>query len=240
MANLARWGAGRSYVTRVDAEVPTLFAAETRRLLNDSIVEERFRPRVKAWSPTLAGVDFAGAPELKGYVATKPKHFSDVLLEVKEGLPLLVETHYGLGKTVGFLSDVKNRWAADWLDWPGYARLWAQVVRDSAQRDSGEGVRWRVAREGRTALIDLTAPGSRSPNASGPGSRHAADGAAGCRHQVDRPLPCARSGVAGCAWRFELLPGGIVQPSCARAAARCSIPTRTRIACGREPAAPAR
>jgi uncharacterized membrane protein len=216
MANLAQWGGGRSYVTRVDAEVPTLFAAETRRLLNDSIVEERFRPRVKAWSPTLAGVDFAGAPELKGYVATKPKRFSDVLLEVKEGLPLLVETHYGLGKTVGFLSDVKNRWAADWLDWPGYARLWAQVVRDSAQRDSGEGVRWRVAREGRTALIDLTAlgVGGSSRNALWPQVRVTPPDGRGlvvAMHQVAPGRYRARVpvGVAGSvAWRFELLPGG--------------------------------
>ena len=66
MANLAKWGDGRSYVTRSDAEVPTLFAAETHRLLDDSIVEEPFRPRVKAWSPTLAGVDFAAGPAAQG------------------------------------------------------------------------------------------------------------------------------------------------------------------------------
>ncbi|HEV8261682.1 MAG TPA: VWA domain-containing protein, partial [Burkholderiales bacterium] len=229
MANLATWGGGRSYVTRSDAEVPTLFAAETRRLLNDSIVEERFRPRVKAWSPTLAGVDFAGGPELKGYVTTKPKRFSDVLLEAKKDLPLLAETHYGLGKTVAFLSDVKNRWAADWLGWPGYARLWAQVVRDSARRDTGEGVRWGVAREGREAFIHLTALGNdgrfrnglwpevRITTPSGQGSVAALRQVAPGQYRAQVP----RAAAGSVPWRFELLSGpGLSAADIARAGSR--------------------
>jgi Ca-activated chloride channel family protein len=215
MGNLAKWGGGKSYVTRIDSEVPTLFAAETRRLLNDSIVEEGFRPRVKAWSPTLAGVNFDGAPELKGYVMSKPKRFSDVLLEAKDDLPLLVETHYGLGKTVAFLSDVKNRWAADWLAWPGYATFWSQIVRDSARRDSDEGLNWKVVREGSEALIELTALGAdgRFRNGLWPEVRITAPGGqdsltalsqvAPGNYRTRVPLTVSR----GEPWTFELLPG---------------------------------
>jgi uncharacterized membrane protein len=229
MANLANWGGGRSYLTRSDAEVPTLFAAETRRLLNDSIVEERFRPRVNAWSPTLAGVDFAGGPELKGYVTTKPKRFSNVLLEAKKDLPLLAETHYGLGKTVAFLSDVKNRWAADWLGWPGYARLWSQVVRDSARRDTGAGLNWKVTREGREAFIHLTAlsnggsfrnglwPKVRITTPGGQGSVAALRQVAPGQYRAQIPLATAGS----VPWRFELLPGpGLSAADIARVGSR--------------------
>ena len=229
MANLANWGGGRSYVTRSDAEVPTLFAVETRRLLNDSIVEEPFRPLVKAWSPTLAGVDFAGGPELKGYVTTKAKRFSDVLLEAKKDLPLLVETHYGLGKTVAFLSDVKNRWAADWLDWTGYATFWAQVVRDAARRDTGLGVRWGVAREGTEALVDLTGFGRDGSFRNGlwpevrittPGGQRAVAAlrqVAPGHYRTRVPLTAAGS----LPWRFELLPGpGLSAADIARVGSR--------------------
>jgi len=229
MANLANWGEGRSYVTRSDAEVPTLFAAETRRLLDDSIVEGRFRPRVKAWSPTLAGVDFAGGPELKGYVTTRPKRFSDVLLEAKKDLPLLAETHYGLGKTVAFLSDVKNRWAADWLNWPGYPALWAQVVRDSARRDSGEGLDWKVTREGREALIDLSGlghdgsfrnglwPDVRVTAPDGQRSVAALRQIAPGRYRTRVPLTAA----GNVPWRFDLLPvAGLSAADIARAGGR--------------------
>ncbi len=103
------------------------------------------------------GVDFAAGPQLKGLVVSKAKRFSDVLLEGKKNLPLMVETRYGLGKTVAFLSDVKNRWAADWLDWPGYGKLWSQVVRSAARRDAGQELNWNVTREGNDAVVRLTA-----------------------------------------------------------------------------------
>ena len=229
MGNLADWGGGKSYVTRIDAEVPTLFAAETRRLLTDSIVEERFRPRVKAWSPTLAGVDFSSAPELKGYVAGKAKRFSDVLLEAKNELPLLVETHYGLGKTVAFMSDAKNRWAADWLGWPGYARFWSQVVRDSARRDSGEGLDWYVVRDRSEAIIELTALGDdgrfrsdlwpevRITAPTGQQSVTTLSQVAPGRYRARYPIAAA----ANDPWQFELLPGaGMSAPDTASAGGR--------------------
>jgi Ca-activated chloride channel homolog len=229
MTDLAKWGNGRSYLAKSDAEVTTLFAQETHRLLGDAIVEEPFRPKVKARSPTIAGVDFTTGPQLKGYVASKPKRFSDVLLEAKNDLPLLAETHYGLGKTVAFLSDVKNRWASDWLSWPGYARLWGQVVRDSARRDTGEGVSWSVSREGRDAIIHLTALGKDGSFRNGlwpqvrittPGGRSSiavlGEVAPG-RYRALVPLANADS----VPWRFELLPGsGISAAEVARVGSR--------------------
>jgi Mg-chelatase subunit ChlD len=219
MTTLAQWGHGRTYIARSDGEVPSLFAGETRRVRGDAVVEEPFRPQVKAWSPTIAGVDFAGGPELRGYVESKPKRFSDVLLEAKKDLPLLAETHYGLGKTVVFLSDVKNRWAADWLGWPGYAKLWGQVVRDSVRRDAGDGVSWRVTREGASALLQLTAlnrdggyrsdlaPRVRVTPPSGDSSvvelRQVAPG------RYTTRVPLAATSVLP--WRFDLLPGADLQ-----------------------------
>jgi len=157
MRDLAARGNGKSYVASSDAEIPSLFVAETRRLLGEAIVEESFHPKVTERTESIAGLDFAAGPPLRGFVVARAKPFSEVLLQASRERPLLVQTHYGLGKTVSFLSDVKNRWAAQWLRWDGYERFWSQVVRDTIPRGSGEGLSWHVSRDGRDALIEVSA-----------------------------------------------------------------------------------
>ena len=157
MATLAELGSGKSYWARQDSEIPALFVTEARRLLGTSMVEESFRPVVRNHGETLTGLDFVAGPPLKGDVATKPKRFSEVLLEARPAEPVLAETRYGLGKTVAFLSDARNRWASDWLAWPGYARFWAQVVRDAARGAGTPELGWRITREGGSGLLRLTA-----------------------------------------------------------------------------------
>ena len=108
MAQLAHAANGKSHVAKSETEIPALFVTEAKRLLGESIVEP-FRPVVKLKTEALAGVDFAKGPELKGFVLSRPKRFAEVILEAKDHQPLLVQSHYGLGKSIAFLSDVKNR-----------------------------------------------------------------------------------------------------------------------------------
>jgi hypothetical protein len=157
MRSLAEWGEGKSYVAARDIDIPGLFVAEARRLLGESLVEESFRPTAKVGSEALSGIDFSSGPPLKGYVVARAKRFSGVLLEAKHDQPLLLETRYGLGKSIAFLSDVKNRWAAEWVSWPGYGRFWAQLVRDAVRDRSNPGLTFRVSRRGREALVELSA-----------------------------------------------------------------------------------
>src|ERR1035438_7444884 len=44
--------------------------------------------------------------------------------------PLLLRWQYGLGRAAVFTSDAKNRWAASWVAWPGFDKLWANIFRD--------------------------------------------------------------------------------------------------------------
>ncbi|HEX9452240.1 MAG TPA: VWA domain-containing protein [Burkholderiales bacterium] len=157
MARLAHAANGTSHVAESETQIPSLFVTEAKRLLGESIVEEPFRPVVRLKTEALADVDFERGPELKGFVLGQPKRFAEVVLEAKDHQALLVRSHYGLGESIAFLSDVKNRWAVDWLAWPGYGKLWAQVVRESMRRDTGEELALRVAREGHSAVVTLTA-----------------------------------------------------------------------------------
>jgi Mg-chelatase subunit ChlD len=229
MASLAQGANGKHYVAKSDAEIPGLFVAETRRLLGESVVETPFRPIVRAKAGAIAGLDFAAGPALQGFVVGRPKRFSDVLLEAQKDKPLLAQTRYGLGKTVVFLSDVKNRWAADWLAWPGYGKLWAQVVRDAMRRDSGEGLAFRASRDGREATISLSALDAQGNyrNSLAPRVRVTEPGGAASVMPLRQIAPGqyharVRLAPAGAApWRFELLPGaGITAGELDRAGTR--------------------
>jgi Ca-activated chloride channel homolog len=159
MGDLAAIGGGRAYVASSDAEIPGLFVAETRRLLGESLVETAFQPVVAHRVAMLDGIDFPGGPPLRGMVAARAKTFADVLLQGPNDQPLLVTTHYGLGRTVAFLSDAKNRWAADWIGWDGHGRLWAQVIRDTMRADGDDGLSLQVTRTGRDASVEVRALG---------------------------------------------------------------------------------
>ena len=216
MSAIADIAGGKAYVAASDAEMPGLFVSETRRLLGDSIVEEKFRPTSGNRGDELAGLDFASAPPLGGFVTTRAKQFSDVLLRAPQDQPLLVTTHYGLGRTAAFLSDVKNRWAAEWLDWKGYGRFWSQVVREVIPRRAEAGLDWRVSRNADEVTIELTAlsadyayrnsllPKVRVTSPLGDTAAMLLRQVAPGEYRVNMPI------VAGSAkpYRFELLEGG--------------------------------
>jgi Ca-activated chloride channel family protein len=156
MSDIAKWGKGKAYVAENPDSIPQIFIEETERAVRSNLLEESFRPVVKHRSAAFRGLALDKLPELRGFVSSKARDYAEVLLAAPSGAPLLVRWQYGLGKAVVFTSDVKNRWAANWLDWTGYGKFWAQQVRDIMRRDSGEALDFRVAREGGEAVIRLS------------------------------------------------------------------------------------
>ena len=156
LSDIAEWGDGRSYFIRDAARVQQIFVEETQIALDATLVEEPFRPVVRQEARVLDGLDFAAAPELKGFVATLAKDTAEVLLEGPDEEPLLARWQYGLGRASMFTSDCKNRWAADWVEWDGYGKFWTQVVRDSMRRGQGAELEFEVARRGNAADVRLS------------------------------------------------------------------------------------
>lgn len=133
---IAEHGNGRFYYTQDANSIPKIFTKETTQVARSALVEERVRPQVQKYVELLDGVGIEGAPPLRGYVATKPKPLAEVILVSPQAEPLLARWRQGLGQAVAFTSDVKNRWAVDWLRWPGYAKFWAQLVRSTMRHDA--------------------------------------------------------------------------------------------------------
>jgi Ca-activated chloride channel family protein len=157
LQQIANWGHGRTYYLEDPAAVPQIFTEETELATGKTLREESFKPVVKKNVEAFKGIDFEKAPPLLGYVATKSKDTSEVLLESKRKDPILARWQYGLGKSAAFLSDLKDRWAVDWLRWNGYPKFWSQLVRETMRRRDDNEFDFRVVKDGDAAKISINA-----------------------------------------------------------------------------------
>jgi len=136
LSQLAEWGQGRYYYCDDARKVPRIFTKETIKARRDYLVEEDFYPALGENSPLLQGID--ALPLLHGYVGTSPKASGQVVLLSKHGDPILAQWQYGLGRAVAYTTDAGGRWGTLWAAWPGFNRLWANIVSWSLPRSDPE------------------------------------------------------------------------------------------------------
>jgi Ca-activated chloride channel homolog len=136
---VAENGEGRFYLAEDASELPKIFVKETQEVQKSQLVEDVVKAIVVKKVETIEGTGVEDAPYLHGYVSTKPKPMSEVILVSDErGEPLLARWRVGLGQVVAWTSDVKNRWATEWLAWSGYQKFWAQVIRSTMRHKQFE------------------------------------------------------------------------------------------------------
>ena len=157
LARIAGWGKGRTYYVTDASHVPQVFTYEAELTTGSTLRESPFTPVVKKKAQVLKGIDFETAPDLLGYAVAKAKEKSEVLLESPREDPLLVRWQYGLGRTAAFTSDLKDRWAVNWLRWNGYSKFWSQLVRETVRPRDNSELNLSVVRDGDHARITADA-----------------------------------------------------------------------------------
>jgi Ca-activated chloride channel homolog len=143
LGNIAKWGQGRSYVVQNPRDVPEIFVKEAKNAMTPGFDEKGITPIVKA-PAFFEGVDLEHLPSLRGRTATVIKDGALQVITSSEDDPLLAFWPVGLGRAAVFASGVKDRWAANWVTWPGYGPFFSSVVR-ALQRQRPQAVRLDVA-----------------------------------------------------------------------------------------------
>ncbi|MDP1568923.1 MAG: VWA domain-containing protein [Vicinamibacterales bacterium] len=148
MTNMSVWGKGRAYAFIDAREVPQIFVTETERVARGALDEQPTPVRMPQQIALFRDLPMPSVPALLGYTRTTLRPSAELLLATPSDDPLLARWQYGLGRAVFFASDVKDRWGAEWLRWPGYRAFWTRVLRDVMRRpDTSGGLRVeRVAR----------------------------------------------------------------------------------------------
>jgi len=128
LGSIAKWGKGRSYVVQDPRDVPQIFVKEAKNAATPAFDEKTIKPVIKA-PAFLEGLDLEHVPRLGGRTATVLKDTALEVLATEDDDPLLAFWPVGLGRTAVFASDVKDRWAADWVKWRGYGPFFTSVIR---------------------------------------------------------------------------------------------------------------
>ncbi|MDI9602869.1 MAG: VWA domain-containing protein [Armatimonadota bacterium] len=126
---LANVGGGRFYEAMRMEDVPRIYTRETLIVARSPIVEEPFYPAVDYSAPPLKGIDWDSAPPLLGYVGATEKPTSQVYMQSPKEDPIFASWQFGLGRSLAFTSDGRNRWGAEWLAWSAFDTFWQQSVR---------------------------------------------------------------------------------------------------------------
>jgi Ca-activated chloride channel family protein len=91
--------------------------------------------RLREPADFLKGIDLATLPGVDGYMVTQPKPKpAQVILESDSGEPLLARVRVGLGFVLAFTPDLKGRYSAELLRWPGFDRFISQLVREHLRK----------------------------------------------------------------------------------------------------------
>ncbi len=121
---------GKSYFLNEPEGLEQILLRDVQEHTGVTAVEKNIHPNVVKQAEILDGVGIESAPALHGYVRYQARPASDTILAADREDPLLVRWQYGLGRAAVFTSDAKNRWAANWVTWPGFDKLWANIFRD--------------------------------------------------------------------------------------------------------------
>lgn len=161
--DLARRGHGRAYYTADASSLPQIFVRETSLVARSAAVEEPVLPRVVTQASFVR--EMAGAaPYLYGYVSTRPRPDpAQVILETDEASPepLLARWRVGLGWSLAWTSDLKNRWAVEWVRWPRWAAFWTQLVREHMRQRQRNELELRAEMIGNVAHVVVDAVSER-------------------------------------------------------------------------------
>ncbi|MEO2017912.1 MAG: VWA domain-containing protein [Fuerstiella sp.] len=153
LVNIANWGKGRFY------NVPNRFNLPEILLKQPSTTKlPSYRPgthlvRARGAAGWWGDVDISSVPPLAGYIESKARPGSQVLLEtVTEMHPVLCTWRYGLGRVTTCGTEPVGAGTAPWKDWPEYSKAITRILQRSAA-DTRDPFRYEVEHDGGEVII---------------------------------------------------------------------------------------
>lgn len=136
---IAEAGGGRYVESDDPSRLPRIFTRETELISSKATLDDWFPIAVRKDAEFLQGVNMKSAPFLRGYTSTQLAPApAEEILSSDRGEPILARRVVGLGTSLAWTSDLKARWATDFLRWSQFGKFIAQLVRQHQKSDDTE------------------------------------------------------------------------------------------------------
>ena len=162
LVNIANWGKGRFY------NVPNRFNLPEILLKQPSTSKlPAYRPgshtvRARGGEGWWGDVDMSAPPNLAGYVESKPRPGSQVLLEtVSEKHPILATWRYGLGRVTTLATEPLGNGTESWQEWADYSKALARILERSAA-DARDPFQFTTENDGGKVIVHAIRQQSRN------------------------------------------------------------------------------
>lgn len=157
MHAIAQRGGGRYHQPQRLEELERAFADEVAHIVEGTpVIEEPFVPKLVKPHPVVRGFAQKELRVINGYVGTTAKPRAEVLLASHHGDPVLATWRYGLGVAAAWTPDVAGPWGRKWVEWEGFPKLWAQIVKATFRSNESDYALRTVIR-GQTGEIAVDA-----------------------------------------------------------------------------------
>ncbi|MGH7897158.1 MAG: VWA domain-containing protein, partial [Candidatus Binatia bacterium] len=146
LQRISRDTGGRFYHVEDIEALPQLIVNDTRQARGEKTPEGEaadpgqdeaapsgpLRPRIGEATEAVRGLAEDDFPTVRSVPQSHLKTGADLVLYVMEGSerqPMLATWQFGLGRAAAFPFDPADPGAAGWAAWPGFAKLWSQLIR---------------------------------------------------------------------------------------------------------------
>lgn len=160
LQELARVAGGRAFLVDDATKLPAIFSREAALSAGSFIREDAFRPYHGHPGLLTDGFSFENedSPELLGYVGTTAKEEAHVWLWADEDKerPLLATWNVELGQSLAWMSDARDRWANNWLEWHKFNEIWQRWIGSlvpDPQFIQGVEPEWLMERSGPVLIL---------------------------------------------------------------------------------------
>ena len=132
LVNIANWGKGRFYNVPNRFNLPEILLKQPSTTKLPSYRPGQHVVQARGGPGWWGDVDTSQLPELAGYVESKPRTGSEVLLEtVAEKHPVLATWRYGLGRVTTLTTEPLGEGTEPWQKWSEYGNALARILQRS-------------------------------------------------------------------------------------------------------------